>query len=236
MKIVAYLRVSTQKQARSGLGRDAQRAAIESYARDHRGTVAAWYTETESGKNNERAQLAKALHHAKVTSATLVIAKLDRLSRNAAFLLTLRDSGARFVAADIPDANHLTIGILALVAEQERKAVSQRTKDALAAKKKALEKENEGKPLGERKRLGNPKGAAALRKAGRGNKAAIAAIKARADAHAQDLRPVVDDLAKEGMTSLGAVAAALNERGMLTPRGGRWHKSSVRSLLDRLAA
>lgn len=228
MKIVAYLRVSTQKQARSGLGRDAQRTAIETYASEKRATVIAWYTETESGKLNTRPELERALHHAKVTGATLVIAKLDRLSRNAAFLLTLRDSGARFVAADIPDANDLTVGILALVAQQEREAISKRTREALAAKRTALAKQG--------KRLGNPNGARALRRAKRGNAASLESIKARADAHARDLRPIVLDLSREGITSLGAIADALNDRGMLTPRGARWHKSSVSNLLARLAA
>jgi len=157
-----------------------------------------------------------------MTGATLVIAKLDRLSRNAAFLLTLRDSGVRFIAADMPDANDLTVGIMALVAQQEREAISRRTTEALAAAK------------ARGVRLGNPNGAAALKRADKGNAAGVAAIRVAADSHAKNLQPVVNTLAAEGVTSLGAVAEALNERGMLTPRGGRWHKSSVRNLLDRL--
>ena len=224
MKIVAYLRVSTKGQARSGLGKEAQREAIEAFTRERGGTVLAWYTETESGKVNDRPELTRALHHAKVTGATLVIAKLDRLSRNAAFLLTLRDSGARFVAADVPDANDLTVGILALVAQQEREAISKRTREALAAAKRRGT------------RLGNPNGAAALRRARRGNAASLAAIRTRADAHAADLKPIIDALRHEGVTSLGGLALALNERGVLTPRGGgRWHKTSVRNLLERIA-
>ena len=157
-----------------------------------------------------------------MTGATLVIAKLDRLSRNAAFLLTLRDSGVRFIAADMPDANDLTVDIMALVAQQEREAISRRTTEALAAAK------------ARGVRLGNPNGAAALKRADKGNAAGVAAIRVAADSHAKNLQPVVNTLAAEGVTSLGAVAEALNERGMLTPRGGRWHKSSVRNLLDRL--
>ena len=221
-KIVAYLRVSTQKQGRSGLGLDAQRSAIEEYARSRGARVLETFTEVESGKANTRPELAKALHLARVTGATLVIAKLDRLSRNAAFLLTLRDSGARFVAADMPDANELTVGIMALVAQQEREAISKRTREALAAAKRRGVK------------LGNPRGAAALRRARKGNAASLEAIRSRADAHAENLAPVVRALGEEGITSLGAVASALNERGMLTPRGGRWHKTSVRNLLSRL--
>lgn len=222
MKIVSYLRVSTRKQGASGLGLDAQRAAIDAYAAQRHGVLIETFTEVESGKLNKRPQLDKALHLAKVTGSTLVIAKLDRLSRNAAFLLTLRDSGVRFIAADMPDANDLTVGIMALVAQQEREAISKRTKEALvAAKARGV-------------RLGNPNGAAALRRAGRGNAAGVKAIRHAADSHAANLKPVLDSLAIEGVVSLGAVAAALNERGMLTPRGGRWHKSSVRNLMQRL--
>lgn len=222
MKLVAYLRVSTQQQGRSGLGLDAQRAAVEGFAAQRGAVVAHWFTEVESGKNNGRPELAKALHLAKVTGATLVIAKLDRLSRNAAFLLTLRDSGVRFIAADLPDANELTVGIMALVAQQEREAISKRTKEALQAAK------NRGRTLG------NPNGASALRRAAKGNGASLEVIRDKAHAHARDLKPVIDALTIEGITSLGSVAAALNERGMLTPRGGRWHKTSVRNLVIRL--
>jgi DNA invertase Pin-like site-specific DNA recombinase len=223
MRIVSYLRVSTRKQGNSGLGLDAQRHAIESFAKSRRAKVSQTFVEVESGKLNGRPELAKALHLAKVTGATLVIAKLDRLSRNAAFLLTLRDSGVRFIAADMPDANELTVGIMALVAQQEREAISKRTKEALAAAK------------ARGVRLGNPNGAAALRRAGRGNDASVRAIRLAADEHATNLKPVVESLAAEGATSLTAIASALNERGMLTPRGGQWHKSSVKNLLARLA-
>jgi DNA invertase Pin-like site-specific DNA recombinase len=224
LKIIAYLRVSTAKQGHSGLGLEAQRTAIESYAERVKGKIVQSFTEVESGKVNHRPQLAKALHLAKVTGATLVIAKLDRLSRNAAFLLTLRDSGVKFVAADLPDANELTVGIMALVAQQEREAISRRTREALAAAKRRGIK------------LGNPNGARALRRAKTGNAASVAVIRSKADAHAGNLRPVVEALKSEGVTSLGAIASQLNERGMLTPRGGRWHKSSVRNLIERLNA
>ena len=222
MKIVAYHRVSTARQGTSGLGLEAQAKAIEDFAHTRNADLVGSFTEVESGKNNQRPELDKALHLAKVTGATLVIAKLDRLSRNAAFLLTLRDSDVRFIAADMPDANDLTVGIMALVAQQEREAISKRTKEALAAAKARGIK------------LGNPNGAAALRRAGKGNKAGVLVIKANADKHAANLAPVVEALRFEDITSLGAVAEALNERGMLTPRGGRWHKTSVRNLLDRL--
>ncbi len=222
MKVVTYLRVSTPKQGDSGHGMAAQRTAIDAYASQRRCNVLATFKEVESGKLNKRPQLTAALHLAKVTGATLVIAKLDRLSRNAAFLLALRDSGVKFVAADMPDANELTVGIMALVAEQERSAISKRTREALqAAKAKGT-------------RLGNPNGAAALLRAGKGNAAGLRAIRIAADTHARNLAPVIDALRDEGVTSLGGIATALTERGMLTPRGGHWHKASVRNLIARL--
>jgi DNA invertase Pin-like site-specific DNA recombinase len=157
---------------------------------------------------DERPELAKALHLCKVTGATLLISKLDRLSRNAAFLLTQRDSGARFVAADMPDANDLTVGVMARVAQQEREAISNRTREALAAARAR------GVKLG-------PNGSRALRRPCTGNAASLVEIQTRANDRANDLRPVVDDLCRQGIASLGALSAALNERGQLTPRGGR---------------
>lgn len=222
MKIVSYLRVSTAKQGRSGLGLEAQRESIERYAAQRAAVVLQTFTETESGKLNSRPELGRAINLAKLTGATLVIAKLDRLSRNAAFLLSLRDSGVKFIAADMPDANELTVGVMALVAQQEREAISLRTKEALAAAKARGTK------------LGNPNGAKALQRAGRGNQAALTMIAARAHEHAARLGPVIESLAAEGVTSLGGIAQALNSRGILAPRGGKWHRSSVRNLLDRL--
>jgi DNA invertase Pin-like site-specific DNA recombinase len=223
MKYVAYLRVSTARQGQSGLGLEAQRAAIGSLVAQRGGKVLETFVEVESGKINTRPELGKALHLAKVTGATLIIAKLDRLSRNAAFLLALQDSGARFVAADMPDANELTVGIMALVAQQERQAISKRTKEALQAAKARGQV------------LGNPNGAAALRRAARGNAAAVAAVRANADEHAAALIPVVRDLRASGCGTLASLAEGLNSRGILTPRGGSWHRSSVANLLLRIA-
>src|SRR5690606_21557632 len=127
MRAVVYMRVSTARQGRSGLGLEAQQAAIDAFVRERGAEVLQMFTEVENGKRDKRPELERALHLAKVTGATLIIANLDRLSRNAAFLLTLRDSGVRFVAVDMPDANELTVGIMALVAEQEREAISKRT-------------------------------------------------------------------------------------------------------------
>jgi len=222
-KLVAYHRVSTAKQGNSGLGLEAQSAAIQAYADRAGACIVAAFTEVESGKLNDRPELLRALHHAKVTGSLLVIAKLDRLSRNAAFLLTLQDSGVQFVAADMPDANNFTVGIMALVAQQEREATSKRTKEALQAAKARGTK------------LGNPNGAAALLKAGKGNAAGVQAVKMKAQGYAQEMQAVLAHLQAQGKTSLGALAEALNGGGYKTPRGGAWHKTSVKNLLDRLA-
>lgn len=222
-RAVAYYRVSTARQGASGLGLDAQRHAVETLCAA-RGweLIAPPFEEVESGKRGDRPELLKALERARLTGARLVIAKLDRLSRDAAFLLTLQNSGVRFVAADMPDANDLTVGIMALVAQQERQAISKRTKEALAA----------AKARGQR--LGNPNGAAAFRKAGKGNTAAIVVVAQDADKRAEQLRAQVVQLRSEGVSSLAGIAASFNREGFQTPRGGKWHASSVRNLLARL--
>jgi DNA invertase Pin-like site-specific DNA recombinase len=155
-------------------------------------------------------KLAKALHLARVIGAMLIVAKLDRFSRNAAFLLALRDSGVRFVAVDMPEANDLTVGIMALVAQAEREAISRRTKEALAlavAKARGV-------------KLGNPHGAASLRRAGKGGVALRAVVSANADAFAADLALVIADVRAAGHTSLRAIATQLTSRGIRTRRGG----------------
>jgi DNA invertase Pin-like site-specific DNA recombinase len=222
-KIVCYLRVSTVRQGSSGLGLAAQKEAVQQYARAVGADIIATFTEVETGRLNARPELTRALQLAKVTGATLVIAKLDRLSRNASFLMALQDAGVKFIAADLPQANNLTIGIMALVAQQEAEAISKRTREALKAAKRRGQV------------LGNPNGAAALLRAAKGNTAALSVIKAKADSHAMNLQPVIESLRAEGISSLGRIAAALNERGMLTPRGGMWHKTSVSNLLARAA-
>ena len=220
-RVVAYYRVSTADQGRSGLGLEAQRQAVRNLCESRGWEVIDERTEVESGKTSNRPQLSAALHHAKVTGSTLVVAKLDRLSRSVAFLSALQDSGAKFVAADMPEANDLTVHIMAAVAQAEREAISKRTKEALRAAKAAGRK------------LGNPNGAQALRRAGKGNAAAVERVKAGADSYAHDLAPVVADIKASGVTSLGGIAAELNARHIQTRRGGKWYPSSVKNLLRR---
>lgn len=238
MRAVAYYRVSTAAQGRSGLGLEAQRAAVESLCAS-RGweLIAPPFIEVESGKRDDRPELAKALHRAKVTGATLVVAKLDRLSRNVAFLATLQESGAKFIAADMPEATELTLHIMAAVAQAERKAISKRTKEALqVAKERKTFVKADGTPYKSGKRLGNPNGAAAIRRAGKGNASAISAVRAGATKRAEDLRDDIVRLRADGITTLNGIAAALNSEGIETPRGGKWHASSVRNLVARLSA
>ena len=218
-RLVAYERVSTARQGASGLGLEAQRKVIEEFAALRGSDVIARFTEVESGRKADRPELAKALHLAKVTGATLVIAKLDRLSRNAAFLLALRDSGVRFVAVDMPEANDLTVGIMALVAQAEPEAISRRTKEALAVAKARGVK------------LGNPNGAESLRRAGKGGAALRAAVSANAAAFAADLAPVLEDIRAAGQTSLRVIAAELTLRGIKTRRGGKWGVGNVKGLI-----
>ena len=205
-----------------GLGMAAQRRAIDDFAVSRGAEVIARFTEVESGARSDRPELLKALHLARLTGATLIIAKLDRLSRNAAFLLALRDSGVRFLACDMPEANDLTVGIMALVAQQEREAISRRTKEALVAAKARGVK------------LGNPNGAAALRRAGKGGAALRQAVTANADAFARSLAPLLETIRKGGHGTLRSVAAELNARGIQTRRGGAWHVSNVRNLVRRV--
>ena len=221
-RFVGYERVSTARQGASGLGLAAQRSAIEGYARSRGAEVAAIFTEVESGRKADRPELARAIQHARLTGSTLLIARLDRLSRNAAFLLTLRDGGVRFLACDMPAANDLTVGIMALVAEAERDLISRRTREALAAAKARGVK------------LGNPNGAAALHRAGKGGAPLRMAVSRNADAFARDLAPVLADIRSAGATTLRRIAAVLNQRGVLTRRGGSWGVSNVRNLIARV--
>jgi DNA invertase Pin-like site-specific DNA recombinase len=215
-RYISYLRVSTAKQKASGLGVEAQRAVVETYLNGGSWTLLAEFVETESGKHNDRVQLAAAMKMCRMTGSTLVIAKLDRLSRNAAFLIGLKDAGVDFVAADMPNANKLTVGIMALVAEQERDAISRRTRDALAAAKAR------GTVLGGWKGSDN-----------RGDLAvARAALAKQTAAFTADVAPIVREQHREGR-SLRQIALYLESRGIRTPRGGDWTAMAIKRLLDR---
>jgi DNA invertase Pin-like site-specific DNA recombinase len=221
-RVVAYYRVSTEGQGRSGLGLDAQRKAVEGLCSQRGWEIIAELTEVESGKRNDRPKLTAALKRAKVTGARLVIAKLDRLSRNVAFLAALQESGAKFTAADMPEADEFTVHILAAVAQRERKLISERTKAALAAARARGVK------------LGNPNGAEPIRRAAKGTTAALATVKQNAADRAAEYADIVSDVRASGAHSLAAIAGELNDRGILTARGGQWHASTVRNLLARL--
>jgi DNA invertase Pin-like site-specific DNA recombinase len=223
-KFVSYLRVSTERQGRSGLGLEAQRKAVEDYLNGGAWQLLREYVEVESGKRSDRPQLLAALAHAKATGATVLIAKLDRLARNVAFISNLMESGVEFVAADMPMANRLTVHVLAAVAEHEREMISQRTRAALGAAK------------ARGKRLGNPNGARALRAAGAGQAgwtAGATGNRTAADKFVAQLAPVIEAVRADGITSLEGIAAELNARGILTARGGQWYATTVRNLLAR---
>ena len=224
MMIVSYIRVSSDKQGRSGLGLEAQQAAIDAYAAANAAEIVASFVEVESGRRNDRPQLNAALKQARLTGSRLVIAKLDRLSRNAAFLLNLQEAKVDFVACDNANATPLTIGILALVAQEEAKAKSERTKAALAAcKARGV-------------RLGNPNGTAAIKRANKGNSASCARQREKANERAIELGEVLFDLRRSGITTLSGQARELNRRGIKTVRGGRWHPLTVANVQKRLDA
>src|SRR6202048_4660789 len=204
---VAYYRVSTDRQGRSGLGLEAQRAAIRGYL--GQATPSAEFTEIQTGKRNDRPELERALALCRKRKAKLVIAKLDRLSRNLAFIAALMDSGVEFVAVDNPHATRLTLHILAAVAEHEREMIAERTKAALQAAK-----------------------ARGVRLGRNGADRLAPAYRAQALARAHQLSPVLAELQRAGM-SARRMAAELTARGILTPTGARWHGKTLLRIIGR---
>jgi DNA invertase Pin-like site-specific DNA recombinase len=221
---VAYFRVSTKRQGRSGLGLEAQREALQRFAIAEGYELAAEFTEIETGKGSDevRPQLGAAIAAASRRNCPVLVAKLDRLSRDVHFISGLMKHRVRFVVTELgADADPFMLHIYAALAEKERALIAHRTKVALAAAKARGVK------------LGNPKGAAHLRLIG--NKHAVSAVKANAQKRAKQLESVFTELKGEGITSANALASALNARGIATSRGGRWTARSVLNLTRRLA-
>lgn len=231
---VSYLRVSTKEQGRSGLGLEAQRAAVAAYLNGGCWRLVAEYVEIESGRKADRPQLAAALAHCRATGARLVVAKIDRLARNVHFLSGLMESGADFVAADMPSINRLTAHIYAAVAEDEARRISERTRDALAAAKAR------GTKLGgtRRRKTTTPAGAAgeivmALNDEARAR--AVTARRIKAASRLEDLRPIVETVraAIGPDASLRQIAAELTARSIKTPSGNdNWQAVQVRRILS----
>ncbi|MEE7506817.1 recombinase family protein [Methylobacterium mesophilicum] len=221
-RFISYLRVSTDRQGRSGLGLEAQRAAVTDYLNGGAWKLVAEVVEIESGANAERPELTRALALCRAHRATLVVAKLDRLARDAHFLLGLHKAGVDFVACDIPSANRMTVGIMAVVAEEERRMISARTKAALAAAKAR------GQRLGGfRGRAGTAEDTAKAR----------LARACKATEQAEALAPILARLDPEGTASLRAVAAAFEIEGVPTLSGsGSWTPTAVKRLRSRLAS
>jgi DNA invertase Pin-like site-specific DNA recombinase len=220
VKWISYLRVSTDRQGQSGLGIEAQRNSVAEYLNGGKWSLIKEYTEIESGKCSERPILAKAIKACRAYGAKLVIAKLDRLSRDAHFLLGLEKAGIDFVAADMPNANRLTVGIMAMVAEEERRMISKRTIDALAAAKRRGTK------------LGGDRGVVPSQKA---SAMGVAALQTRANSRAADIVPIITELQEAGAESLRAIADGLNHAGIPTARGqGKWSAIQVQRTLARL--
>lgn len=209
---VAYFRVSTDRQGRSGLGLDAQREAVTRYVAE-RGSIVEEFTEIESGKKNSRPQLAFALAACRKRRAVLVIACLDRLARKVHFISGLMESGVDFVAVDMPHADKFMLHIRAAVAENEGELISKRTRAALAAAKtRGI-------------RLGNPNPSPALALAHRASRTEAARF-------ADTIKPLVEKLQRENL-SLRGIAAELNRRSIPTARGGQWQAQQVVNVLSR---
>jgi len=230
MKLIAYYRVSTKQQGQSGLGLEAQKAVVEAYAASERAEILASYTEVESGKLADRPKLASAIAHARRCKAKLVIAKLDRLARNVAFLSALMDSGCDFVACDNPHATRVMIHILVAFAEEEARRISERTKAALAAAKRRGIKLGSDRP-------GHWKGNEQARIEGlaKGREIAKKVRREKAIALMADLVPTLRAMRDNGM-SFAEMAEKLNADGHKTARDCEWSAMTVKRVLDRADA
>ncbi len=221
-RFVAYYRVSTDKQGQSGLGLEAQQAAVRAYLNGGNWKIVAEFVEVESGKRKDRPRLADALAACRKHKATLVIGKLDRLGRNVHFISGLMETGVDFVAADCPNDDRFMLHIRAAVAEDEARKISERTKAALAAAKAR------GVVLG-----GNRGARLTAEQSAMGRNVLVE----RANQHAADVAETVKGLQAAGVTSLAGIAAALNERGIPTASGrGTWQAVQVSRVLARIGA
>lgn len=210
---IAYYRVSTDRQGKSGLGLEAQQEAVRLFADRQGYQVTAHFTEIESGKRNQRPQLLAALLQCRKKKATLIIAKLDRLGRNVAFIANLMESGVQFMAVDNPHANELMLHMLAAFAQHERKQISIRTKDALqAAKRRGVQLGKHGKEVQCHKE------------------------REAADEFAEQMRLTVEEIQRQGITTIRAMRDELNRRQVPTYRSTAqgWHIRTVHALLKRV--
>jgi DNA invertase Pin-like site-specific DNA recombinase len=208
---VSYFRVSTGRQGRSGLGLEAQRAAVTAYLSGIGGEVLREFVEVETGRSTARPELAGALEYCRMTGATLIIAKLDRLARNVAFIARLMESKVPFVAADMPNADRFMIHIYAAMAEEEGRRISERTRAALAAAR-----------------------ARGTRLGVNGQVLAVRNQRA-AEAFARAMKATILELKREGFTTVRALVSELNRRRINAANGGRWHQQTVHRLLRRIA-
>ena len=220
--VVVYVRVSSEQQGKSGLGNEAQRRAVERFVAEYGFTVVAEHVEVETGKGSDalerRPQLAAALKRAKAEKCPVIVAKLDRLSRDVAFVANLMTQRVPFIVAELgPDVDPFMLHIYAALAEKERALISARTKDALAAAKAR------GARLGNRKSLDEAQ------------RLSVEARKAKADRTAANVLPLIEEVRRQGAGSLREIAAALTDRGVRTPRGGEWTAVAVKRVLDRQA-
>ncbi|MFQ9317269.1 recombinase family protein [Dysgonomonas mossii] len=215
-KYIAYYRVSTQKQGNSGLGLEAQRTDVSRFV-ERGGTLISEYQDIESGKNNDRPNLIKAIEECKKQSAILLIAKLDRLSRNASFILMLRDSKVDFVCCDMPDANSITIGIMAILAQEERERTSMRTKAALAELKK------------QGKKLGTPEN---LTEQARVNSLMVRQANAYNDENSRKAGALIVSMRGQGKTFY-QITKELNKLGFKTRKGKMFQQNQVQILFNR---
>jgi len=215
-RFVAYYRVSTDKQGLTGNGLEAQKVAVKKYISSLECEILESFEEVESGANNRRPQLDAAIQLAKSQKAVLCIAKLDRLSRNAAFLLTLQESKIDFVACDMPNADKLSIGIIALLAQRERELISDRTRAGLAVARSRGVK------------LGSPNPAKAWQSAAK-------EIQRRKLGFACEILKSIKEIRGTGVKTLSRIADCLNKRGERTRRGAIFTATSVKRILDSAA-